>query len=203
MREATLSKTDPRALAAGLRRQFEQVERAIKDSRRHREHNGRHPGRIGALLGEADKYLQQAEWMLGAIPADRDNFADKVYGIGFENTLRLAHKSMLLAVLDHPIMVGEHTTETRRRGSEAVNQRSEDWHVAARLLKSLARHQDEYQDWIKPADLWPEFIGDLDNAGLRPRERSQPKRVEYGDGETMQYEAFRKAINRERDTAKR
>lgn len=69
------------------------------------------------------------------------------------------------------------------------------------IISALARRRDELGDYMEPHELWTELYGELDDAGLAPKEHAAPDRYTYADGrEKITYEAFRKRIQRLRQT---
>lgn len=180
--------TYPAETLERMRSQFEIVESFLKRSRPHREHDKRHPGRIGKLMGESDKYLQQAEWILGAIPEGQKTFADKVYHLAFHDSLRLAHHHMVLAVMDLRIMIGEQVAKDRRKGQNASrNTLSREVQAIIDRLAKL----DAY-----PAELWKEFETALDNLNMHPELNDDCILFEdeNGDFQPIRFENFKKKI---------
>jgi hypothetical protein len=203
----------PRETLRTMRDQFDRVEHAISTSQNHQKHDQRHPGRIAALMAEADKYLQQAAWFLTAIPEDKETFADKVYLVGFENTLRLAHKCMVMAVMDLPIMIGEDRREISRKAMDTVNQQRkglgdhiEELAQTTQFDTMLAGHSDWLGDPTPPKDLWPELYHVLDREGLEPKECGDTLEngwIEYDQGKRITYKNFRERIRLARQPPKR
>lgn len=64
--------------------------------------------------------------------------------------------------------------------------------TATYIIQSLAQWTDELGDRLNPSELWAPFYGELDSEGLDPREADNT--IYYGDGRSMTYDAFRKAI---------
>lgn len=86
------------------------------------------------------------------------------------------------------------TLQTEKAKKAAAARWGGDTRVAVRdIVTSLAKQRDELGDWIKPAELWPQFWDRLDSAGLAP--------VDHGDayayhGGRYRYGAFRKEVER-------
>lgn len=199
MNEPVLKKSDPpEDTMATMRARFDEVESFIKSSRRHQNHRRKYPGRLEALLDEADRYLQQAEWTMGALNDD-GRFSDKLHDLAFKQSLRLAHKTMLLAVLDQPVMLGEQISRERSKGVEAINKARQSTDRIGPLIEMLAKMRDGWGDDLEANELWPELYGNMDVAGLRPREvgEGMEKRYDY-DGGYITYVNFRKKLERAR-----
>lgn len=198
MNEPIMKYQAPRDTLNAMRGQYEAVQEVVDHERRFKEHRRKHPGRIEALMAESDKYLQQAEWVLGATN-DRGGFSDKLHDLAFTNALKLAHKAMLLAVLDQPIMIGEKRSKVSKKGAEATNRPG----PLDSFLKVLAKRRDYYGDYANPGDLWPELETMLDNMGWCPRvEGTGTKKTLFYEGDSdgyITYENFRKRIPALRD----
>lgn len=71
-------------------------------------------------------------------------------------------------------------------------------HVDA--AESLSKRKDGLGDPLDPSELWPLLYAELDDAGLDPREDGDCYRY---DGGEVTFEAFRKAIQRARNPARK
>jgi hypothetical protein len=171
-----------------MRAQFEIVESFLSRSRPHKEHDKRHPGRIQKLMAESDKFLQQAHWILGAIPEGQKIFSDKVYYIAFQDSLRLAHVHMVQATMDPRTILGEEVAKDRAKGQKASRETlsPEVQGIIDRLAK-LA---------LMPKGLWQEFETALDNLSMHPYADGNCIKFEdeVGDIREIQFENFKKKI---------
>lgn len=66
------------------------------------------------------------------------------------------------------------------------------------IIKQLAKRTDVLGDPLPPAELWSEFFGALDEDGLGPIEVKAGKLVQFGECQSMAFDAFRRAIQRHR-----
>lgn len=180
-----------------IREEANAVAEIIRTNEQHIKHEKRHPGRMERLEREADKYLQEAEYLL---PAMADGPTQKVAWIGFRNSLTLAREYLIRAVIDPDVMTGERTRPGRQKGGAATSEMKRGAHAHADAIRRLAAERDEL-GYSPASELWPHLYSMLPNAN----EAEADKRIEYEGGE-ITYENFRKTLRRIReswDTAKR
>lgn len=161
----------------------------------HQSLQKRFSGEISELMLEADKHLQEAEYLL---PALANRSTQKTALIGFNNSLRLANQCRLRAIIEPIARYGREQLALREKGANAANSNRSNKQVIA-VIKAMAREKDELGDYIQPRYLWPDLYSSLDNLLLHPEDKGngKDKRYDY-DGGCIKYGAFREAIRRAR-----
>lgn len=162
---------------------------------RHQSLQKRFSGEINELMLEADKHLQEAEYLL---PALANRSTQKIALIGFNNSLRLANQCRLRAIIEPIAGYGREQLALRRKGADNTNSKRSNPEVSE-LIKALARQKDALDDPVKPKQLWPQLFSDMDELQLRPREKGKgtDKRYDH-DGGCIKYKAFCQQLRRVR-----
>lgn len=116
-----------------------------------------------------------------------------------------AREALSSAQIEHMGRAAEIGTRRReqqsQRGQRGATQRwgGDGRDALAGIIERLASRKDAMGDYEPPADLWDALHGEMDDAGLSPRETADGAYRYAGDEQTpLTYDAFRKRINRHR-----
>lgn len=85
--------------------------------------------------------------------------------------------------------------EQSDRGARGAQKRWQKGAEVSDIIQELARQKDWFGDPVPPGDLWPQLYSAMEDAQLNPCERDN--RYSY-DGGSINYEAFRKQVQRKR-----